>query len=101
MQTAATPEDTDDSLPAEAASPDLVRLLPWRDSAVPARQRIPALRHALASYPNSAPHWLQLGIAHLATNSPCQAEPAFRAALRIDARLHMAKAGLARALTMQ
>lgn len=99
MQTATTPADTDDPFPRKVSSPGLARLPV--DSVIPARQRIPALRHALASYPNFAPHWLQLGFAQLAINNPRQAEPAFRAALRINAKLHVAKVGLARALTMQ
>jgi tetratricopeptide (TPR) repeat protein len=99
MQTAMNPADNDDPLPREAPSPDMI--LRPQDRAVPAKHRIPALRHVLASYPNSAPHWLQLGFAHLAAGEAGRAELAFRAALRVDARQPAAQAGLARALMMQ
>jgi tetratricopeptide (TPR) repeat protein len=99
MQTAMNPADIDDPLPQDALSSD--KIPQPADGAVHAMHRIPALRHVLASCPNSAAHWLQLGLAYLAIGNPGQAELAFRAVLRVDASQHVAKAGLARALTMQ
>lgn len=72
-----------------------------RESNAVNHQLIPALRHTVAQRPGSALDWFELGRAYLGTDNPRCAADAFRAALKNDAGLLAAKAGLARALTLE
>jgi tetratricopeptide (TPR) repeat protein len=65
------------------------------------QERIPLLRQKLSWHPNSATHWLELGLAYTAASHIHDAKDAFHKVLQLDSRSVAARVGLARALMLE